>query len=716
MFGVPSSVAECGPAEKRVGQDAKPAIQTSTNNLILDHYDQNIQQLLALVAEHVQAIAKVAAHEAEGTATKPLMAENAKLRTELAAMSMRGQTARVSAGTGMETFLAAAGQELRFEAAKDREADAAGAGGGLEEELLPSSSSMDLPGMVTTPVQGNFLGPDTAAAPQTLPPVLEAQHAGADSAAGNMAPTVAYRDTVCVLADADAAFMVPEPPTHEPAKLEHRPTIDRKSMRGALRKLCRRSDENRRTSSSQTKSWLQRRSVLTQGLFADEEQMKEKVRQAIQKPDYNVTDFYKDAGFCQRLARHSLFDTLSNCVIFFNAIWIAVDLDFNKSEVILQADPVFQVFDNFFCVYFVSELLIRFGAFRNKRDSMRDGWFQLDTVLVAMIVLETWVMSLVVACTGVGGVAGMRDASILKLVRLIRLARMARMARLLRATPELLILIKGLWVAARSVLFTLCLLVIIIYVFAVAFKQLADDTDLGRRRFDTVLEAMGTLLLEATLPDLAPIVREAGGQSAVYAVLLLLFVLLASLTVMNMLVGVLVEVVSIVSSVEKEQMTVNYVKSKLLSMLKDADGDDSMTISRHEFEELIVMPEAANIIQDVGVDVVGLVDFADVIFEDDATLSFGEFMTMILQFRGSNGATVRDIVDLRKFFTQEMCKLRGDGASEWRIQQKSMLRDAGSSFSNETFECPALVRGLTVTSRIATQRATLVKSSLTRID
>ena len=45
-----------------------------------------------------------------------------------------------------------------------------------------------------------------------------------------------------------------------------------------------------------------------------------------------------------------------------------------------------------------------------------------------------------------------------RLVRLLRLTRMARMARLLRAMPELLVLIKGMVVAMRSVFFTLCLL------------------------------------------------------------------------------------------------------------------------------------------------------------------------------------------------------------------------------------------------------------------
>mmetsp|Transcript_99284 Transcript_99284/g.171030 ORF Transcript_99284/g.171030 Transcript_99284/m.171030 type:complete len:138 (+) Transcript_99284:49-462(+) len=56
----------------------------------------------------------------------------------------------------------------------------------------------------------------------------------------------------------------------------------------------------------------------------------------------------------------------------------------------------------------------------------------------------------------------------------------------------------------------------------------------------------------------------------------------------------------------------------------------------------------------MGVDVVGLVDFADIIFENDIELSFADFMELVLQLRGSNNCTVKDMVDLRKFVVTEL--------------------------------------------------------------
>merc|ERR1740129_2739166 len=93
--------------------------------------------------------------------------------------------------------------------------------------------------------------------------------------------------------------------------------------------------------------------------------------------------------------------------------------------------------------------------------------------------METWVMSAVALFFVDDGGASGGDASLLRVARLLRLSRMARMARLLRALPELMIMIRGMIAATRSVFFTLCLLWICLYVFAIAFTQLTANTPIG---------------------------------------------------------------------------------------------------------------------------------------------------------------------------------------------------------------------------------------------
>eukprot|EP00443_Scrippsiella_acuminata_P063161 CAMPEP_0115440850 /NCGR_PEP_ID=MMETSP0271-20121206/36513_1 /TAXON_ID=71861 /ORGANISM="Scrippsiella trochoidea, Strain CCMP3099" /LENGTH=815 /DNA_ID=CAMNT_0002866603 /DNA_START=107 /DNA_END=2552 /DNA_ORIENTATION=- len=399
-------------------------------------------------------------------------------------------------------------------------------------------------------------------------------------------------------------------------------------------------------------------------MFVDANAMKERLRETMCKPKYDVTDYYHKFGVFQAIARSSYFEKATLTVIAFNALWISVDTDNNKADVLLQADMQFQIAEHFFCTYFFFEWFVRFMAFRKKRNGF---WFVFDSIMVFMMVMETWVMTMaLLVLGGPSASGGMGNASILRLLRLLRLSRMARMARLLRCMPELLILVKGMKAAMRSVFFTLLLLFFLLYIFGIAFVQITADSasDDVRRYFASVPKSMHALLLDGTmLDDLGGVVTTAWKGEPGLGVLFWIFVLLSSLTVLNMLIGVLCEVVSAVAATEREELQVGFVKEKLTQLLVDEglDEDGDHQISRAEFEKLLEKPGAARLLQEVDVDVLGLVDLADYIFEDedeelgDKTddepyqLSFEKFMEVVLQLRGTNNATVKDIVDFRKF-------------------------------------------------------------------
>merc|ERR1719410_1759359 len=99
------------------------------------------------------------------------------------------------------------------------------------------------------------------------------------------------------------------------------------------------------------------------------------------KPPYDVGNYYKKEGLCQKIARHSKFELLTNVVVSVNALWIAVDTDYNRSSTLLDADLIFQIMENCFCIYFVLEWTVRFCAFRHKRDCLHDFWFVFDSGL-----------------------------------------------------------------------------------------------------------------------------------------------------------------------------------------------------------------------------------------------------------------------------------------------------------------------------------------------
>merc|ERR1712196_644160 len=114
----------------------------------------------------------------------------------------------------------------------------------------------------------------------------------------------------------------------------------------------------------------------------------------------------------------------------------------------------------FFCVYFGVEWFIRLMAFENKWNCVQDAWFVFDSMLCFIMFVETVFLQLVLfplllMDDSTGIISSLGNTVVLKMFRMVRLTRVCRVARLFKALEELMILIKGIWVAARSVMFTL---------------------------------------------------------------------------------------------------------------------------------------------------------------------------------------------------------------------------------------------------------------------
>jgi len=390
--------------------------------------------------------------------------------------------------------------------------------------------------------------------------------------------------------------------------------------------------------------------------FTDPEVIKQKVRDSILKAEpYSVFMYYKTEGIWQWIAKHPTFENVTLGVIAWNAVYMAIDTDWNKPEPctptgtrsLQEAETFFAFMEHAFCFYFTAEWIVRFMAFKIKRNGLKDGWFVFDSLLVFMMVMETWVMLIIIAAMG-GGESPMGNVGILRLFRLLRLSRLLRM---LRSLPELMILIKGMITAMTSVFYVMCLLLIITYVFAIAFTQLAVGTEsIGDTYFANVSLSMYSLLIHATfLDDLAGFMNDLRAEMWPLLIIALVFIYFAALTVMNMLIGVLCEVVSAVAATEKEEILAFTVKEQLSSIAESLDQNFDGKISYTEFAQILEQPMALRALQQVGVSPLGLVDFAELFFIEDGEpveLTFDAFMEMVLDLRESNEATVKDVLNL----------------------------------------------------------------------
>merc|ERR1712072_1181149 len=87
----------------------------------------------------------------------------------------------------------------------------------------------------------------------------------------------------------------------------------------------------------------------------------------------------------------------------------------------------------------------------------------------------------------------------------------------------------------------------------------------------------------------------------------------------------------------------------------DQDGDGN--ISQDEFNDLLTNRKAALMIQDVGVDVVGLVDFSEWIFRETKSINFDQFVELVMSFRSNSVACVRDVSMLHRQLSDEAATL-----------------------------------------------------------
>lgn len=238
---------------------------------------------------------------------------------------------------------------------------------------------------------------------------------------------------------------------------------------------------------------------------------------------------------------------------------------------------------------------------------------------------------------------------------------------MLRSLPELMIMIKGMVSAAASVGYTLGLLLLITYVFSIALRNLAPTTCIPdvpaegedpayicitNEFFSSVPEAMHNLIIFATFLDaLSDFMIPVKEQSTPCFCLCWLYICLASMTVMNMLIGVLCEVISAVAQEEKEGMTVDKVHEQFGEIVQELDENGDGTLSWEEFQKIMDHKSALDALEGVNVDPEAMIDMAEDFFWEDGepvTVTFVEFMNMVLDLRGGQQATVKDVMGLGK--------------------------------------------------------------------
>ena len=207
----------------------------------------------------------------------------------------------------------------------------------------------------------------------------------------------------------------------------------------------------------------------------------------------------------------------------------------------------------------------------------------------------------------------------------------------------------------RSVLATFGLLMALVYIFAVMLTQLLKDSESDlQSSFSGVVVSMNTLLMQGIFSDQAQFFGQMLDEGFLYYSIFMAFMLTGAFTVMNMLIGVLCDVMSNVADDQKDETIVSQLKNQIEQLIAEVDLDGDMMVSKTEFNHMLRSKDALQSLNEVEVDIMALVNYADFIFREGNEMTISEFTDAVLQFRSSTTPSMKDLIELRHFIAKEL--------------------------------------------------------------
>lgn len=323
----------------------------------------------------------------------------------------------------------------------------------------------------------------------------------------------------------------------------------------------------------------------------------------------------------EAIVNHDYFDYVMSAMLLTNATMMGVQVEILATQGNpTNPPPSFRAIDITFCVIFILELTLRWLAIGCRKvyfgPDWQWGWF--DTVIVGFSVAEE-MFKLAQPSENESEDGGFSSFGFLRMLRIGRIVRLVRVVRLIPALKSMVYLISA---SMQSFLWTVVLILIMMYCFAVYFTELATDIvadtsqPLTQEQKDDLQNAWGSIV-----PALMSLFQAITGgddwhnfvavfkpvSDAVYTQNLIIFALyiaFASLVMMNLVTGVFVEGAQRIAREEKCQELQKHVRK----IVSNANIDINALVTYEEFSAMLETKEFQAYMQAFGMDEVGARD------------------------------------------------------------------------------------------------------------
>mmetsp|Transcript_19541 Transcript_19541/g.38395 ORF Transcript_19541/g.38395 Transcript_19541/m.38395 type:complete len:184 (+) Transcript_19541:1-552(+) len=157
------------------------------------------------------------------------------------------------------------------------------------------------------------------------------------------------------------------------------------------------------------------------------------------------------------------------------------------------------------------------------------------------------------------------------------------------------------------------------------------------------------------------LMREAYQASPIYSFFMFCFALIANVTMMGVLGGLLVQTIKKVADAEEEEKRIIgnlAIMDDFWTHVVESDEDNDGYIVREEFFNLISQQETLKILKKMDVDPETLITLSDFMFEENkGRLSQQTFNQWVLDLRATQKGTLKDHYVTRKFMKAKLTEI-----------------------------------------------------------
>lgn len=353
-------------------------------------------------------------------------------------------------------------------------------------------------------------------------------------------------------------------------------------------------------------------------------------------------------------------DGIIGCVIVVNAIIIGVEIEVGRIDANFQDRAPWFVAQNLLTVMFCLEFAYRVHL--EGAQFFRKSWNAIDGILLIMSIISTWILAFISPSAGITLYVLSTSA------RLVRILTVGRLVRVFVASKGLWLVVSGFVDAIRTLFWVSILIIFILYACAVfltitigqdestygPYKIISGGWDY-QEYFGSVPRSMLTLFQIMTLDDWANgIARHVMSNQPAMAIFFILFVIITSYGIMNVVVGIIVErtLASAKLNEERNQRNQEKERARVLHDLREifefADKDKSGTLTIDEFRSALRQPEVERKLKLIDLPVSDAEELFNVLDGDGSgELSVEEFIGGCIRLKGP--AKSKDLLAVQVF-------------------------------------------------------------------